>query len=182
MLEKDKNMEYFRLRQDRRYLFAPYMNTLKDILRRTDDLYIENGIHIPDFNSVFVSSDRSCDFISVLDQQIFLVKVGLKQVFSMYEPLLKFKQFFMFNNRRGEYCEYYAPILKSVDCISSQSKRNPYNGRIEDYILERERIGDESIFRLENAGERTVIIRLDVAESLLRRGLRDFCLEQIAQK
>lgn len=172
-------MEYFRLRQDRRYLFTPYMNTLKDIIRRTDDLYVDNGVHIPDFNSVFVSSDKPCDFISILDQQIFLVKEGVKQVFSIYEPLIKFKQFFMFHNRMGEYCEYYAPILKEVDCISSISKRNPYNGLLENCTLERGHIQDESIFRLANAGERFVIIRLDVAESLLRRGIRDFSLERM---
>lgn len=172
-------MEYFRLRQDRRYLFTPYMNTLKDILRRTDDLYIDNGVHVPDFNTVFVSSDKSCDFVSVLDQQIFLVRDGVKQVFSMYEPLIKFKQFFMFHNQAGDYCEYYAPILKEVDCISPLSKRNPYNGQMEKCILEREKIQDESIFRLTNTGERFVVIRLDVAESLLRREVRDVCLERI---
>lgn len=172
-------MEYFRLRQDRRYLFTPYINTLRDILRRTEDLYAGNVIAVPDFNSVFVSSDRPCDFVSVLDQQIFLVKDELKHVFSLYEPLLKFKQFFIFNNRRGEYCPYYAPIFKKIDCISTTSKRNPYNGRLINCIIDEKQIRDESIFMLPDDREKIIVIRLDVAESLLRRGIRDFCLERM---
>ena len=87
-------MEYLRLMQDRRHLHTPYIHTLRDVVRKEEDLYIHDGASIPDHSTVFVYTDQPSEFVSILDEQIYLVSESVKKVFSMYAPLLRYKQFF----------------------------------------------------------------------------------------
>ncbi len=172
-------MEYLRLMQDRRHLHTPYIHTLRDVVRKEEDLYIHDGASIPDQSTVFVYTDQPSEFVSILDEQIYLVSESVKKVFSMYAPLLRYKQFFLFNNRRGEHHIYHAPIFRQLHCIAPESRWNPFGNRVTHCVLDKERIGNEPIFKVAGAGERIVVIRLDVAESLLRREIIDLRLEEM---
>lgn len=175
-------MEYFNLTQDNRYRHLPYIRNLRDILRREEELYIEGGRRIPDHNPAFISSDQGCDFPSILEQQIYLIREEVKEVFSLYDPQIRFKRFFLIHNQKDAYCIYYAPIFRQISCLSPESCWNRWGNRVERCVLDREAIGDAGIFRVEGAGRRIVVIRLDVAESLLRRGIMDFKLELLSVK
>lgn len=165
--------------QDRRHLHTPYIHTLRDVVRREEDLYVREGAMVPDHSTVFVYPDRPCEFVSILDEQIYLVSERVKDVFSMYAPLMRYKQFFLFNNRWGEHHIYHAPIFRQLHCLSPESSWNAFRNRVMHCVLDKDSIKDDPIFKVADAGERIVVIRLDVAESLLRRGIIDFRLEEM---
>lgn len=57
---------------------------------------------------------------------------------------------------------YYAPIFPQVDCLEE----------IKTSRIKREKIGDFSIFQIKNPDREMTAVRLDVAESLLRRRVK----------
>ncbi len=89
---------------------------------------------------------------------------------------------FLIHNQKDAYCIYYAPIFQRISCLSSESQWNRWGNRVEKCVLDREAIGDAGIFRVGGTENRIVVIRLDVAESLLRRGIMDFKLELLPVK
>lgn len=150
-------MDYFWLRQDDRYLNPPRIHGFIKKYRRSD-FTIENEYKIDEKNVVFVDSKIPLDYVDVIDSQVFLVNENVKRVFEMYETSVRYKTFCLLDNRNKDLKLYYAPILPVI-------QGDPKS------IIEKEQKGDRAVFRIEELPYDGVVIRLDVAESLLRRGL-----------
>ena len=165
-------MDYFWIRQNREYLNTPVIEGFYQTMRRKD-FRPETAFKIPEKNVVFCSSRKSLDFLDILDGQVFLVSGMVKRVFEMYERGMSYKFFCCLNNVTGEYGTYYAPMIPFIDCLA---KGRAEKGRT---AIWQERITDRAVFRAENPLQEMVMIRLDVAESLLRRRPKGIELERI---
>lgn len=153
-------MNYFRVEQDKRYLHPPGIDQFIDSYNRVD-FSIERSGKVPDRNVVFSNSDYELDDIDFLESPVILVSETVKDVFSMYERTLKFKTFCILNNLRRSHYTYYAPIFKKLDLHVGES------------------LTDEAVFKIPYRSKEVVIIRLDVAESLLRRSVRGIKLTTV---
>lgn len=154
-------MEYFWIRQDSRYIHTPMIVDFYQSMRR-QNFTVDKAYKIPDYNVVFCDTDKEWDRIDVLDSQVFMVSEMVRHVFQMYEKNIRYKFFCCLNNKKEEYANYYAPVIPELDCLAEKKT----NG------IKREKIGTSSIFRVKNPEREMVIVRLDVAESLLRRGVK----------
>lgn len=166
-------MDYFLLRQDQRYRQVPSMENFYDLARRKD-FTIHNCHKIKDINLARASSPDSLDYIDILDRHVYLVSKEVKKVFLLYDPSLQFKMFCLLNQRveGGEAGEYYAPIFPEVDCVSPKSEFNLDKSHIKRLVLFKRKIAHFPLFRVANINKESMIVRLDVLESLLRRKLR----------
>lgn len=174
-------MEYFRLSQDRRYIHRiPHIQNFNKIGMRKDFTVREHR-KINSVNTVIASSPEPLDYIDVLDTQVFLVGKEIKKVFLLYDPSMVFKMFCLVNQAvsNGAAGEYYAPIFREADCVSPKSRFNRDKSHFEKLALFRRKIAHFPIFRVANINTEVVIVRLDVAESLLRRKLRGMKFERI---
>lgn len=163
-------MDYFWIRQDKRYHNTPVIQDFYSKFKRKD--FVEdNASRIPEKNVVFTDSPVALDYLDVLDSQMFAVSQPVRDIFKMYEPTMQFKDFCYLNNNLNAHMRYFVPVLKSVDCISRYVNHIPY--------LKKEDIEDNSIVRIKDAEKEMVIIGLDVAESLLRRSIRKFELVKV---
>lgn len=167
-------MDYFVLRQDKRYTNPPAIRDLYRLLRRKD-LCRKEAYKIPQRNVVFAPSSRNLDFLDVLDDQLFLVTEKVKKVITLYEPATEFKHFCILNNLKNEYGLYYAPILPEAACVS-ETKGIGVGRRM---TFEMEKAGSHSFFRAVGTEREITVVRLDAAESLLRRGVRGITLERV---
>ncbi len=159
-------MDYFRIRQDREYNHAPVITNLGDIVRRRLDVSIKNSSRIRDVNVAMARRCDKIDFPDILDEQLFLVSESVKTVFQMYEPGMIFK----------EVC--IMPLFQEILCISDKSIITPDRSQVKRMVI-KPPSDMISIFKAEPLITDVVIIRLDVAESLLRRKIRKFTLERI---
>ena len=73
-------MEYFWLKQDKRYVDVPHIHRFAGTYRRSD-FTVEHAYKIADRNVVFVNSEHRLDYTDVIDRQIFLVSEDVKSVF-----------------------------------------------------------------------------------------------------
>lgn len=166
-------MDYFLIRQDPGYRYAPVMTGFHQKMRRKD-FTIQNASKIPERNVMFCDTEKPLEFLDVLDGQLFLVSETVKRVFQMYERGINYKFFCLINNYTGEYGRYYAPILPVIDCLKDSK---PVQRDMVEVV--REAVGTRAVFRIDHAEREMTAIRLDVAESLLRRGLKGIELKRI---
>ncbi len=160
-------MDYFWIRQDKRYRQFPEIQGFYTTFMRK--YFVEdNASRIPDKNVVYTNSAVALDYVDILDSQMFAVSQAVRDVFWIYEHSMEFKHFCFLNNELNVYKRYFVPVLKLVTCFKKYNKNVP--------VLIKEKLEDNSIFRVQNADKEMVIIRLDVAESLLRRGIKNFDL------
>ena len=171
-------MEYFRIRQDSRYLHAPVFSNPEEVIQRRKSISIENADQIQDVSVLFADGPHRLDFLDILDKQFFLVSMEVKKVFAMYEPSMIFKNVCILNNEMDEYGQYALPLFREPDCVAEGSEISPDRSYIKKLRI-RQMDGLDSIFKVAGLMTDAVIIRLDVAESLLRRGIRRFALERV---
>lgn len=163
-------MEYFWLRQEHGYLHTPVIKGFHENLRRKD-FTVEAALKIPERSIVYCDSEEKQDFIDILDGQLFLVSKAVRHVFQMYEKSITYKFFCFLNNITGEYANYYAPIIPAIDCLAENSFVRKDDVKIK-IKIKIKAIGTASIFRVENKEKDMVVVRLDAAESFLRRNLQ----------
>ena len=110
-------MEYFRIRQDSRYLHAPVFSNPEEVIQRRKSISIENADQIQDVSVLFADGPHRLDFLDILDKQFFLVSMEVKKVFAMYEPSMIFKNVCILNNEMDEYGQYALPLFRELDCV-----------------------------------------------------------------
>ena len=111
-------MEYFRIRQDSRYLHAPVFSNPEEVIQRRKSISIENADQIQDVSVLFADGPHRLDFLDILDKQFFLVSMEVKKVFAMYEPSMIFKNVCILNNEMDEYGQYALPLFRELDCVA----------------------------------------------------------------
>lgn len=172
-------MDYFWVRQDKRYIFTPEITNVRDIVLKRGDVAIENDKKIADVNVALASPQRKTDFVDILDSQLFLIRDRVKEVLEMYEPAMIFKMVCILSNFTGEYGNYYMPICQKVDCLSGKSVTTPDKSQVKQLVLNSNKIKSQSIFQVAGVKTDVMVIRLDVLESLLRRKITAFQFDQI---
>lgn len=175
-------MNFFWIRQDKRYLHTPVITNLQDIVQRRKDVLIEKEKEIADVNVAFAGSQRVMDFVDILDTQLFLVSERVKEVLKMYEPSLLFKTVCILDNTSGGYGNYHLPVFPKIDCLSKESVITLDKSQVKKLVLKYESVKHQSMFQVAGLQTDVTVIRLDVIESLLRREIENFQFEQIEMR
>ncbi len=171
-------MEYFRIRQDQRYPRPPVITNITDMVPGRRGVSRENAESIPDVNVLFANAPYPLDFLDVLDSQLFLVSPEVKKVFRIYEPGMVFKEVCILNNKSEEHRLYALPLFLKMDCLAEGSIVCPDRSQVKRLCLRKDPEAP-SIFKIAGLMTDIVMLRLDVAENLLRRGIRRFVLEAV---
>ncbi len=172
-------MDYFWIKEDKSYMHTPVITNLNDIVNRRAAMSLENALNIADINVGFARSQYPLDYIDVLDSQLFLVNGEVKKVFSIYERSLQFKTVCILNNLDGSSCNYYAPLFTKVNCLPDEYKAVRNRNKLINLIIRASDVEDHSVFKIASIDTDIIIIRLDVAESLLRRKIKKLTLERV---
>lgn len=127
---------------------------------------------LPELLSFRFSGREVLPELDVYERELFLISERFQRVLSLYEPRMVSKRLLLL--KEEEKREYRIPILKEIPCLSEKSSRR-FGGELEKGILIREKIPDLSLFRIPDH----VVIRVDLAESLLKRGVDGFSLRAL---
>ncbi|MFF2484380.1 imm11 family protein [Paenibacillus sp. NPDC058071] len=162
-------MDYFILKQDERYANTP---TLLEVRQKIDSRNVNRfqAGNIPDTVVFQVAADAESQFLDILDRQLFLVSDKLKRVIEMYAPGTLFKMIPLIDARNRKQQIYYMPIFEEVEALGPSSELNLDRSVIKKLVLRREKVQGKKIFALQEGEQTIVIVRLDVAESIMRRG------------
>ena len=73
----------------------------------------------------------------------------------------------------------YIPILEEIESLSEKSEKGVNKTIYKKIVLDKEKIKDKKIFKIKESSKTMVVVRLDVAESILRRKPKGVFLEKL---
>ena len=87
---------------------------------------------------------------------------------------LSFLFFVLFDTEKGECASYYCPVLEEDEYLAKQ-----FGPGQREIILDRRTFSGVPLFRIRTGTESTVVIRMDLAESLLERKIVGMELKEV---
>ncbi|MFS0556145.1 hypothetical protein [Brevibacillus sp. 179-C9.3 HS] len=171
-------MDYFLLKQDERYSDVPL---LLDVRKKIDsrDIHRERAHKITDPLILQIKSGVESSFLDILEYPLFLLSDKLKRLVEAYEPDTLFKLTPLIDLSRHLQKNYYLPIFEEVEAVSAHSEFHRDNSQIKKLVLKEESMRGKKIARIKESVKPLIIVRLDVAESILRRDMTGIRLERV---
>jgi hypothetical protein len=171
-------MDYFLLKQDERYTNIP---RLKDVFNKIDvrNINLLNAHKIQDLLVFFVTADKQTNFLDILDQQLFLISYEMSKILKKYDEEIIFKTIPLIDQVNEKQRDYCLPIFEEVEALSKNVEFNLNKSLVKKIILDKEKIQDKKIFKIKEIFKPLIVVRLDVAESLLRRNYNGISLERL---
>ena len=171
-------MDYFLLKQDERYTNTPM---LMDVFKNIDirNINLLNAHKLEDMIIFNVKCDDETEFLDILDRKLFLISEEMKKIIEKYDSGIIFKTIPLIDLPHERQENYYLPIIEELDCLSENSEFNLNSTIVKKIILKKEKIKEKKIFKIKESSKTLIVIRLDVAESLLRRNFKGICLERL---
>lgn len=172
-------MQYFILKLHPAFTHAPNIINWYNVFD-VRKIHPETAEQIPYRNLLEIRPDEAIIFTDIITSPYLLVSTLVKKVLTVYEPLLEYKDVVVLDKVNKQYALYYLPILETVDCLHHTSLFNLDHSIIKKAVFDRQKTEDKSIFRIGGVKDTYIAIRLDLAESLLRRKATGIHLEPIA--
>ncbi|MBC2580546.1 imm11 family protein [Clostridium sp. DJ247] len=171
-------MDYFLLKQDERYTDVPL---LLDLMKKIDLRSINqmDAHKIEDTTLFYVRAEEESSFLDILDRQLYLVSDGLKKILEKYVPNTLFKMMILIDKKNERQENYFLPIFEEVEALSPNCEFNLDKSVIKKLVLDGEKIKGKKIFKIKESEKPMIVVRLDAAESILRRGFEGIRLEKI---
>ncbi|MBN1046986.1 hypothetical protein JW813_08255 [Clostridium botulinum] len=171
-------MDYFLLKQDERYTNTP---RLKDIFHKINTRNIDrlNAHKIDDVIIFQVTAEERCEYLDVLDKQLFLISEKMMKIICKYDTDIVFKILPLIDSKRHTQENYYLPIFEDIEALDEKSEFNLNRTIVKKIVLNKKKIEGKKIFRIKESEKTLIVVRLDVAESLLRRKPRGISLERL---
>ncbi len=110
-------------------------------------------------------------FTDVIVFPCLMVSGIVRDVVMRYMPRTGFTRVILFDKARGCSKAYYMPHLRSAGHI-----KKDINGSI---AVEKELLGDEAVVKMDGIDKTYIIMRMDIVESVLRRGTVGVGLKEI---
>ena len=155
-------MKYFILTNGDKNPFPQILNWSQsiDVRKLTRDEYQK----MPPFIQLNAKLGMDGIFPDVIVKPFLLLSRSAMEVTSLYDPDIPFLFFVLFDTEKGECASYFCPVLEEEECLA----RPPGPGQRE-IVLDRKKIRGVPLFRVRTGIESAVVIRMDLAESLLER-------------
>ncbi|MBS5794922.1 MAG: imm11 family protein [Lachnospirales bacterium] len=167
-------MKYFLISKDEIFNRAP------DIINWYEDerLINEKNLNLLENRKILkIRNEENIIWTDIISNPNFFVSEKVKEVINKYDNKIKFKQIILLDIIGAKAEVYYLPILKFIKCLSEESEI--FGNKIKKCVIKKEIIKDEKIFRIGDVNKRYIVARLDLVESILRRGARGLHLERV---
>lgn len=163
-------MRYFKLECDEERNVVPNIVNWYDKIN-PQYIHIGKSSKIPKREILNIVSQKYTTVPDVIHRPFFLVSEKFKMVIELYDESIVFKEIVLLDGI-NDYAElYYLPILQELDCLSDDSIWNQEHTMLKKIVLKKDKIRNLSLFKISGVGQQCVIARLDMVESLIRRGI-----------
>lgn len=128
----------------------------------------EKAEKLPHTSIVFIPPVGDEKYPDLITRQACLISDGIKELFRKYDKTIVFRAVQLIDKDTGKQLLYWIMGLDEVVCLSDRAQFYP-NKTIKKLVLNEDKIQNKAIFMLGGILEKYIVVRLDVAESLLRR-------------
>lgn len=170
-------MKYFLIDINRSLLTSPRIVRSFDVINRRN-VNMKNHKAIDKRNLMYIESNVNTIFTGVIMRPFFMLSEKLFEIAEKYESDLVTKQVVLLDVDNKVSVLYHMPILQRINCASNREQYK--NNKNINPILKKNRLPEKSLFMLEDLD--LPVVRLDLAESFLRREERGISLIPIEVK
>ncbi|MFR4977293.1 MAG: hypothetical protein ACLUDG_00010 [Butyricicoccus sp.] len=135
---------------------------------------------VPKHQVAYFEYSPQVELCHVLFQPTLLVENSIKRPWHLYEPRIKYKgvQVFANDTQINVSPMYWCPVLDSIDCMDKQTELYP-DGKLKNLVIHFKAIQGRHIIQVAGLLEPTVLVSLQVAESMLKRSAIGFELQEV---
>lgn len=172
-------MEYFIMQTDSRMRRLPQFQAPKELLsisgagqaNRKDEVSV-----------IYVTGNKglNIEYPDYISGPIPLIADRLHKILKKYQQDAIFHQVVLIEKDKGTQRVYYMMIPPSLECADKSKTAYDRAGNVLDFVLDAECIGRNKIFRVSEL-KNQIAVRLDVAESILRRNVGGIWFEPLKQ-
>lgn len=172
-------MDYFLLKQDLRYTDVPVLQKVTEKIDpwklqdlQPDDL-VEKALML------HVMSGPDSRFLDFMEGPFPLVSDAFMKLLKAYCADIPFKLTVLANVKHRQMKNYHIPFVESIEALHPASEWNQDRSVLKNMILLQEIIRNKKVFRIQEGRKWRIIVRLDVAESILRRDFLGIRMEKV---
>lgn len=170
-------MRYFLIETDEKNRIPYSINKSRTIDIRL--LTKENFGKLPRWNIVEMDIPQEVFFPDVLCDPFLLLSEACIKTVMMYQQDILYTGIKLWNKESGLNRTYFLPVLDELECMSDETQYNSVGNRILKLVLDRGKIGQKVIFQVKGFDGKGFVGRLDLVESMLRRGARGIKLTEV---
>lgn len=165
-------MKYFQIQNTQELKYAP---RLKDWYGKFDvrDIRLDTFPKLPEMHLFLIEPSERTDYTDFILFPFLLVSPMVREVIEMYRELCFFRRVVLLDQQKKESESYYLPVLDETSDILL--RRKLYKNGVcisDDSIKKKGRIyPDRNLFWVRDVKKRHIILSMDMAESLIRRGV-----------
>jgi len=163
-------IKYFRIREDETIIDKPiFLDFRRTILKSESVENEENILYVK-------STGKSIDY---MDKTLLLVSDEFKEVSKIYHEDYIYKIVILQEEGKASQRIYWNIEMPDESKCLTPSTTFKKDGTLDKIVINEKEVEGLAMFRLKNRLQNSYIIRLDMAESLLRRSLVGFILEEL---
>ena len=136
-----------------------------DVEKMVPEKYIE-------LEDLYVLEVKGNELLDIICYPFFLVSKMAKYCIRAYEPNIEFTSVALWNKQQKEVYEYYIPHLDKVKILSDKSKFKYNTTYVENPLLNKKVSIDKYIFSMADLEKKHIVLKKELAESMLKRGVR----------
>lgn len=167
---------YFELEQDKRIRNRFRFRDIESTTRR--EFEPEEFGQIQDISVLFTFGNRDSIYPDVIDAPLFMVSDALKKLLSAYDPEVLYRRVALNQVKEHIQKKYWLLLTEKIDCLDESSEWHA-NGWEKRVVLNRERIGQRRVFKVNGILTPKVFVNLEVSESILRREFEGIILRPV---
>ena len=147
------------------------------------DITLERAGNIPQWVRLSINNGADAVFSDILSVPGYLVSSMVRGVMKLYDPYIQYRQMVLFNKRERVMELYHLPILPVRDCLLPESELSRDKSKIIRGVIGlEEKKQCRPIIKLGGVAATHIAFRLDIVESILRRGAKGLKLVELEVK
>jgi hypothetical protein len=164
-------VKYFHIKQDRSIEDTPEIkNFINNIANKTE---IKDKANI-----LYVKKSTEIEYTDFMERPLLLVSDVFKNVVKLYNKGFAYKAVALTEEESEAQKLYWNIDMPETACLSPKSELNP-DGTLKRIVISEKAAQGGVMLKIKNKLWSVYVIRLEMAESLLRRGLYGFSLEEL---
>ena len=145
------------------------------------DIAPERAGNIPQWTLLDVNNGAEAIFSDVLSMPGYLVSSMIYTVLNLYNPDIQYRKMALFDKKVPQALEvYYLPILPVCNCLLPESELSRDKSKVIRGVIDLAKTRRRPVINLGGVTNTHIAFRLDVVESILRRGAKGIKLAELA--
>lgn len=169
-------MKYYSMSQDKR--IHNVFELIEFPGKEAVDLDSSYADRLKDNTALFTKETENSLYPQMLDAPLTMVEKEIYEVIRMYDQDVIFKGVSIINREKQTNRNYYLALIDRLDCLHESSEFHKDNSVIK-LVLDKKKVNNAHIFKIKGISKNTVVVSMDIVESILRRGCFGISFEEI---